>query len=244
MGLALHNSTDALDFTQRYLSSDYSEASRSRPHAQYHGALTSFPAEHKNPLLDHVLFSDHQKRQPQRHRQARRRQTSGLRTLGRRVPSLERQDAFRDPRTTKSRVCLDQDSTDQFRRDTLFDDEHLGASRFDRAAIHGFDAEHTTRPAKLARRSRPRYHDDLQLALDLSLAELGRDEAFAQYLCSPDLGELFSGDEGVYGARLAPLHLISELVHYPEYFSHDISAVTTASDPNPVSFRMSSSPDE
>ncbi|GKT47755.1 uncharacterized protein ColSpa_07936 [Colletotrichum spaethianum] len=272
MGLALHNSSDALDLTQRYLSPGPSQVSRPHQRAHYNGAyyhadgsivLNRELAEHKLPLLDLVLLTNHQKG-AQRHRQARRRQIgrstrqwcigdvaegrtialSGQQLPGeqrRRTPSLERQDAFRDARTTKF-LTSPQDARDiseLYRVGLLYDDEHLRGPGFGFDAIDRTEPEYTIRQAKQTRKTKPSgvpYDDDLQLALDLSLAELGHDEPFAQFLCSPGLEEPSSDDESTnstnstYSARLAPLHFVSELVHSPEYFSDNTLTMMTDSE--------------
>ncbi|KAK1676911.1 hypothetical protein BDP55DRAFT_661028 [Colletotrichum godetiae] len=270
-----------LDLTQRYLSPGPSQVSRPRPHAHYNGAyfhpdgsiaLTRELADHKLPLLDLILTANHQKR-ARRHRQTRRGQTprssrqwrtdetaegrnlaySGHRIPGehRRTPSLEREDAFRDPRTTKA-LLYPEDAPDiaaLYRMGLLYDDEHLRGSAFGLDVIDRYsEPEYTMRPAKRACKSKTQqipYDDDVQLALDLSLAELGRDESFAQFLCSPDLDELPSSDKSdsssTYSARLAPLQFVSELLGSPDYFSDNTPELTTdsASDSS-FSFKYSS----
>ncbi|KAG7053168.1 hypothetical protein JMJ77_0000259 [Colletotrichum scovillei] len=270
-----------LDLTQRYLPLGPSQVGRPHPRAHYNGAyfhpdgsiaLHRELADQKLPLLDLVLTANHQKR-ARRHRQTRRGQTrrstrqwrtdeaaegrtlasGGHRLPGdhRRTPSLERQDAFRDPRTTKARLYAEDapDIEELYRMGLLYDDEHLRGSAFGLDIIdHYSEPEYTMRPAKRARKSKPQqisYDDDLQLALDLSLAELGRDESFAQFLCSPELDELPSGDESdsssTYSARLAPLQFVSELLGSPDYFSDNMPELTTdsASDSS-ISFNYSS----
>ncbi|OHE92505.1 hypothetical protein CORC01_12223 [Colletotrichum orchidophilum] len=247
-------------------------------HADGSIALNRELAGLKLPLLDLILTANHQKR-ARRQRQTSRRQThrstrqwrtdeaaegrtlasSGHRLPGeqhRRTPSLEREEAFRDPRTTKSRLHPDDapDVAQLYRMGLLYDDEHLRGSAFGLDLIdHLSEPEYTTRPAKRARKSKPRqpasYDDDVQLALDLSLAELGRDESFAQFLCSPDLDELPSGDESdgsTYSARLAPLQFVSELVQSPEYFSDNtLPELTTDSDSDSsASYNFSSDEDD
>ncbi|KAJ3941995.1 uncharacterized protein N0V96_007480 [Colletotrichum fioriniae] len=258
-----------LDLTQRYLPHGPSQVSRPQPRAHYNGAyfhpdgsiaLSRELANHKLPLLDLVLTANHQKR-ARRQRQTRQSQThrssrqwrideaaegrtlasSGHKLPGehRRTPSLERQDAFRDPRTTKAWLYPDDapDIAELYQMGLLYDDEHLRGPAFGLDAIDRYaEPEYTMRPTKRARKSKPQqisYDDDLQLALDLSLAELGRDESFAQFLCSPELDELPSGDESdsssTYSARLAPLQFVSELLGSPDYFSDDTPELTTDS---------------
>ncbi|KAK1712599.1 hypothetical protein CaCOL14_006823 [Colletotrichum acutatum] len=270
-----------LDLTQRYLPPGPSQVSRPHSRAHYNGAyfhpdgsiaLPRELADQKLPLLDLVLAANHQKR-ARRHRQTRRGQTrrstrqwrtdeaaegrnlasSGYKLPGehRRTPSLERQDAFRDPRTAKARLYPEDapDIEELYRMGLLYDDEHLRGPAFGLDSIdHYSEPEYTMRPAKRARKSEPQqvsYDDDVQLALDLSLAELGRDESFAQFLCSPELDELPSGDESdsssTYSARLAPLQLVSELLGSPDYSSDNTPELTTdsASDSS-ISFNYSS----
>ncbi|WYZ40880.1 hypothetical protein EsH8_IV_001221 [Colletotrichum jinshuiense] len=277
MGLALHNSSDVLDLSQRHLHPGPSQVGRPRPRAHYNGAyyhadgsisLNRELAEHKLPLLDLVLLANHQKR-THRPRQTRRRQSPKTnqqwcideeaegRSLAlsshklpgeqrRRTPSLERQEAFRYPRTAMTRALSDQDARDiseLYRLGLLYDDEHLRGAGFALDAISRPETEYTVRPAKQTRKSKFQevpYDDDLQLALDLSLAELGRDESFAQYLCSPDLDEIPSDDESVYSARLEPLQFVSELMHSPDYFADNTPDLTTDSDSDRISFSCSS----
>ncbi|EFQ26910.1 hypothetical protein CGRA01v4_07901 [Colletotrichum graminicola] len=269
MGLALHDSCDALDLTQRYLSPGPSQVSRPRPRAHYNGAyyhadgsivLNRELAEHKLPLLGLVLVANHQKATRSQRRTRRRpicrpnRQWSiGEAAEGRalamssqklpggqrrRTPSLEREEAFRDARTTKS-LTYPQDARDiseLYRVGLLYDDEHLRGSGFGFEAIDRAGPEYTIRPAKRARKTRApevSHDDDLQLALDLTLAELGHGESFAQFLCSPDLEESSSDTESTpstYSARLAPLHFVSEVLHSPPYFSDDTPDMTTDSE--------------
>ncbi|WQF76564.1 hypothetical protein CDEST_01578 [Colletotrichum destructivum] len=280
MGLALYNTPDALDLSQRYLSHGPSQVSRPRPRAHYNGAyyhpdgsivLHRELADLKLPLLDLVLLANHQAK-TQRHRRSHRRQTSRLarqwcideanegRALARgpgqalpgphrrlpppgeqqrrRTPSLERQEAFRDVRTAKS-ILYPQDAHDiseLYRLGLLYDDEYLRGPGFDFDAIDRSEPEYTIRPAKQTRktkRSRIPRDDNLQFALDLSLAELGRDESSTQFLGSPEFEDSSSDAEAntgnsnsnshnsSYGARLAPLHLVAELMQPPEDFSSE-----------------------
>ncbi|KAK1997746.1 hypothetical protein LX36DRAFT_577796 [Colletotrichum falcatum] len=281
MGLALHDSSDALDLTQRYLSPGPSQVSRPRlPRAHYNGAYYHADGsivlgreldEHKLPLLSLVLIANHQKAARLVQRRTRRRQVSRPRrqwSIGeaaegralagwsgqklpggqrRRTPSLEREEAFRDARTTKSLVACPQDARDiaeLYRVGLLYDDEHLRGPGFGFEAIDRRGPEYTMRPAKRARKAEaPEVtrdddddndddDDDLQLALDLSLAELGHGESFAQFLCSPDLEESASDTESTsstYSARLAPLRFVSEVLHSPQYSSDDTPDMTTDS---------------
>ncbi|KAK2029171.1 hypothetical protein LX32DRAFT_375614 [Colletotrichum zoysiae] len=265
MGLALHDSSDALiDLTQRYLSPGPSQVSRPRPRAHYNGAyyhpdgsivLNRELAEHKLPLLSLVLLANHQKA-ARLQRQARRRHISrpsrqwcigealamgGQKLPGgqrRRTPSLEREEAFRDARTIKSLTCPQdaRDIAELYRVGLLYDDEHLRGSGFGLETIDRDGPEYTLRPAKRARKPKApevSEDDDLQLALDLSLAELGHGESFAQFLCSPDLEEPPSDAESAastYSARLAPLHFVSGVLHSPGHFSDDTPDMTTDSE--------------
>ncbi|KAK2047223.1 hypothetical protein LZ31DRAFT_517843 [Colletotrichum somersetense] len=279
MGLALLDSSDALDLTQRYLSPGPSQVSRPRSRARYNGAyyhsdgsivLNRELAKHKLPLLSLVLLANHQKA-ARLQRQARRRQISrpnrqwcigeaaegralamsGQKLPGgqrRRTPSLEREEAFRDARTTKSPTCPQdaRDIVELYRVGLLYDDEHLRGSGFGFEAIDRDGPEYTMRPAKRARRPKApevSEDDDLQLALDLSLAELGHGESFAQFLCSPDLEESPSDAESAastYSARLAPLHFVSEVLHSPGHFSDDTPDITTDSESESESDSVSS----
>ncbi|KAK1470112.1 hypothetical protein CCUS01_06496 [Colletotrichum cuscutae] len=264
MGLRLHSSSSYaldLDLSQRYLSPGPSQVSRPRPRAHYNGAyfhpdgsiaLHRELADQKLPLLDLTHRSTRQWRTDEA-AEGRNLASSGHKLPGehRRTPSLERQDAFRDPRTTKARLYPEDapDIKELYRLGLLYDDEHIRGPAFGLEVInHHSEPEYTMRPAKRARKSKPQqisYDDDVQLALDLSLAELGRDESFAQFLCSPELDELPSGDESdsssTYSARLAPLQFVSELLGSPDYFSDNTPELTTdcASDSS-ISFNYSS----
>lgn len=241
MGLALHNSSDALNILSHgppQVTNTNTKTPPSRPSrgTHYNGAflrpdgslsLSGELSDHNLPLLEIVLLAN-QQRSNQRHRQrqAHRRHLSeravhqwrseeaaegaALAALGavrlpredplpapqlRRTPSLERQGAFRDPRTSKERRKEEErDITEMYRLGMLYEDEHNSGSGFNLDGVGR--PEYTIRPAKTRRRkTRQRsYEDDLQLALDLSLAELGRDESFARYLLSPDLDECPSED--------------------------------------------------
>ncbi|KAK1977072.1 hypothetical protein LZ30DRAFT_753072 [Colletotrichum cereale] len=232
-------------------------------------------AEHKLPLLGLVLLANHQKA-ARLHRQTRRRQIgrpgrqwcigeaaegralalSSQKLPGgqrRRTPSLEREEAFRDACTTKSLTCPQDahDISELYRVGLLYDDKHLRGPGFGFEAIDSTGPEYTMRPAKRARKTKApevsHDDDDLQLALDLSLAELGHSESFAQFLCSPDLEESPSDAKSTtstYSARLAPLHFVSEVMHSPQYFSDDTPDMTTdsesESEPDSISYAEAS----
>ncbi|EQB55723.1 hypothetical protein CGLO_04338 [Colletotrichum gloeosporioides Cg-14] len=214
-------------------------------------------ADQRFHLLDLVLHANHQRR-AQRHRTRRRRQTNrsiqqwrsdqtdegrelaaldGVSVPGetpqrRRTPSLERQGAFRLPGTTRSRIQQDEEGLDElYRLGLLYDDEHLRGEGFELGSIAHPEPEYTVRPAKRARGSqaqRRSYEDDLQLALDLSLAELGRDESFARYLCSPDLDEPPSEDDG--SSHFTSSQFDSGLLSPPDSDTEDTPDLTTDSE--------------
>ncbi|KAF6810537.1 hypothetical protein CPLU01_15287 [Colletotrichum plurivorum] len=239
MGLALHNSSDALNILSHgpsMVTTTTTPSARPSRGAHHNGAflrpdgslsLSGELSDHNLPLLEIVLVANQQRRnQRHRQRQARRRhlgeravhqwcseeaaEGAALAALGavrlpredplpapqlRRTPSLERQGAFRDPRSSKERGQEEErDITEMYRLGMLYEDEHIRGSGFDLEGIGR--PEYTIRPAKTRRRKTRQgsYEDDLQLALDLSLAELGRDESFARYLLSPDLDECPSED--------------------------------------------------
>jgi len=118
----------------------------------------------------------------------------------RRPPSLERQEAFRDGRTSKKRACLvgaDDfgDDADLYRLGLLYDDEHERGSGFTFDAIVRNEPLYrlNVRPIKRGRRaaiSAPSFSHRHGLPLDLSFAAFGDDEAIAQFLISPEESEL------------------------------------------------------
>lgn len=214
-------------------------------------------ADQRFRLLDLVLHANHQRR-AQRHRTRRRQQTDrciqqwrsdqtdegrelaaldGVRIPGegpqrRRTPSLERQGAFQLSGTTRSRIQQEDEGLDElYRLGLLYDDEHLRGEGFELDSIAHPEPEYTVRPAKRARGSqaqRRSYEDDLQLALDLSLAELGRDESFARYLCSPDLDEPPSEADDT--SDFTTSQFDSGLLSPPDSDTEDTPDLTTDSD--------------
>ncbi|KAF9873070.1 hypothetical protein CkaCkLH20_09580 [Colletotrichum karsti] len=262
MGLALHNSSNALES----LSQGPSQVTtRPRPRAHYRGAflradgslsLNREYADQRLHLLDLVLHANHQNRVQRRRRTCRRPQNnrtvsqwrsdetaegraiaalSGVRVPGeapqlRRTPSLERQGAFRLPGTTKGQMDQEQrDVAELYRLGLLYDDEYLRGEGFELGSIVHDEPEFAMRPAKRARRTRSQrrsYEDDLQLTLDISLAELGRDESFARYLLSPDLDEPPSDDE----STLERLHPATGLITPPESLCGETPDLTSESD--------------
>ncbi|KAL0932126.1 uncharacterized protein CTRU02_213079 [Colletotrichum truncatum] len=281
MGLALHNSSDALEL----LSQDLPQVGRLRPGTHYRGAYLrvdgtlSLSREHAHqrlPLLDLILLRNHQRETTQRPRQTRRRHQQQNRSIQqwrydeaaegralaaiasvrlpgsslcpqrRRTPSLERQNAFCEPRkTNKSRMAQraaqeEKDIAELYRLGLLFDDEHVRGEEFELHSIVHSEPGYTMRPAKKAHKSTAQeysFEDDLQFALDLSLAELGHDESFASYLLPPGLDEISSADESTDSS---PSHFISEPVSSPHSLNDDLPDLTTDSDSDHASLDSSS----
>lgn len=154
-------------------------------------------------------------------------------------PSLERQEAFRDPTTSKnnSRASSvartgslsrgdtftynnnnnngsqgDLEVAELYRLGLLYDDEHVRGSGFTLDVIVHEDPVYAVRPAKRRRHGGSRKRAEslfsevpAELPLELSFAELGKDEVIARYLISnPDfefgakeyMEELFARGDG------------------------------------------------
>uniref|UniRef100_L2FY50 Uncharacterized protein n=1 Tax=Colletotrichum fructicola (strain Nara gc5) TaxID=1213859 RepID=L2FY50_COLFN len=201
MGLSLHNSADALNL----LSQGPSQVTHPRTRAHYKGAFLRADGS----LSLNREYAD---------------QRFHLLDL--------RQGAFRLSGTTRSRTNQDEEGLDElYRLGLLYDDEHLRGEGFELGSIAHPEPEYTVRPAKRAQRSqaqRRSYEDDLQLALDLSLAELGRDESFARYLCSPDLDEPRSEDDD--SSQFTTSQFDSGLLSPPDSDAEDTPDLTTDSD--------------
>lgn len=126
----------------------------------------------------------------------------------RRTPSLEREEAFRDETTCKRNLrrvgsdvtAIDASVAELYRLGVLYDDEHVRGAGFNFDSIAEQPA-YTLRPMKRGRKvNRARgfdVHDPkLALTLELSMAELSRDDAIAQYLITPSPSEA-SWDEAI-----------------------------------------------
>lgn len=131
---------------------------------------------------------------------------------GRRPPSLERQEAFRDGRTAKKRACLasadDLSDEDLYRLGLLYDDEHERGSGFTFDAIVRSEPLYklNVRPIKRGRQDtnlKNSFGGQFDLPLDLSFAGLGDDEALAQFLISPEESELEYEEDVINSALVA-----------------------------------------
>ncbi|KAH7374565.1 hypothetical protein B0T11DRAFT_1581 [Plectosphaerella cucumerina] len=115
-----------------------------------------------------------------------------------RVPSLERQDAFRDPSTTRpaplrslSQGCEDEDPevAELYRLGLLYDDEHLRGAGFGLNAIIRDEPSYTvTLAVRSPRRHRKGSHRDpaapAKLPMDWTFTGLVEDDDVARYLVS------------------------------------------------------------
>lgn len=110
-----------------------------------------------------------------------------------RVPSLERQNAFRDASTVRapparslSQGCEAEDPeiAELYRLGLLYDDEHLRGSGFDFNAIVRDEPTYTvtTRPTRRSRRARD---DAIKLSMDWTFSGLEDDDEVARYLVDP-----------------------------------------------------------
>lgn len=156
----------------------------------------------------------------------------------RRPPSLERQEAFRDARTVKRRVTIDD--AELYRLGLLYDDEHERGSGFNLDAIVHDEPAYTLN-MRATKRGRKRKSDHAHgqardLPLNLSFAALGDDEALARFLISPDEEELYTANDTethAFGSTAAdttatPLQIVYELEHSlfsPAISLHDLHAL-------------------
>jgi len=137
-----------------------------------------------------------------------------------RRPSLEREEAFWDPTTSKrARTCSMEDSVvsvvdadadpetaQLYRMGILYDDEYTRGSAFTLNTIIHDEPEFTIRPAKRQRKARAEpsaaeaaaarniFFSQNGLSLHLSFAQLQHDEMIAQYLISPSPSEVNPAD--------------------------------------------------
>jgi hypothetical protein len=150
-----------------------------------------------------------------------------------RCPSLERQEAFRDPATSKRNLQasisslygdVDVDTAELYRLGLLYDDEHSRGSGFNLNTIVHEEPTFALRPSKRARKINDSRGCDLEqhsLQLDLSFAQLGQDDRIAQYLISPSPSEA-SDDETIQhrsedrSSKRPPLKVIYELIEAEE----------------------------
>ncbi|KAI9166548.1 hypothetical protein HJFPF1_02657 [Paramyrothecium foliicola] len=156
-----------------------------------------------------------------------------------RRPSLEREDAFRDATTAKGNVRLrravntiasDEDAqvAELYSMGLLYDDDEQSRTEaFNLNSIKHDETLYTIRPSKRARKNRTRGSDE-PLHLDLSFADLGNDNAIAQYLMSPSAAEPSTEGEASHqsqhGSRAdVPLRVIYELATSTPSYDVDTS---------------------
>ncbi|KAM0334495.1 hypothetical protein ACHAQA_001524 [Verticillium albo-atrum] len=206
MGLALHNSPVDLAFTTKHFPVPSPRLSVIRK------PRTAHPKAVARALLDRgftpedlpAFIRDPQTHEPRRreHRARRHGTTNdtdddGVR-LARssvplpsdnsrnRVPSLERQNAFWDPRTTKRPVTLSDDAevAELYRLGLLYDDDHARGSGFVLDAIVREAPAYsiTTRARKRTRRGSKASSIGLQM--DWDFTGLEEDDEVARYLLS------------------------------------------------------------
>jgi len=163
---------------------------------------------------------------------------------GRRPPSLERQEAFSDARTTKKRQRSPDllDEAELYRLGLLYDNEHERGSGFTlntivhNAPVYSIGVRHArvkrSRRAKTLGAAEP---GRAELPLDLSFTGLADDDAIARYLISPKVDEITVGGEeeekeeeevtSPASTDTAPLTIIYELdssTHAPQISHCDI----------------------
>ncbi|KAH8898284.1 hypothetical protein GQ53DRAFT_817565 [Thozetella sp. PMI_491] len=123
----------------------------------------------------------------------------GDRARERRPPSLERQEAFREPSSSRKRSFSGMadllDEAELYRLGVLYDDEQERGAGFDFDAILRDEPQFSVRPAKRGRgRKGKPCASSLEhapcLPLHLSFSTLRDDEALAAFLISPEASEL------------------------------------------------------
>ncbi|TDZ54450.1 hypothetical protein CTRI78_v006355 [Colletotrichum trifolii] len=251
MGLALHNSSDALDTFPRGIpqvtalptfGTQYQES--------YPGADGTLPSSRElsnfeSPLLNLVLLADHQNRPltrrttHTRHHNQRRWCCDGVTESSvqsavqprkeppehRRTPSLERQGAFRAKRTNKRCITRNGDGS------ILPTDEFIHGDDLRLEINPRRELEHSMGTAKSSQRSRMlqgSFEGDFQIALHLSLAELGRDRELARLLLSCE------ESDGLSDGGCACDPQVSRLINYAP---NDIPDLVDSSDPCQERFR-------
>ncbi|KAM0281441.1 hypothetical protein ACHAQH_003564 [Verticillium albo-atrum] len=207
MGLALHNSPVDLAFTAKHFSLSSPRPSAVRKSRSVH------PKAVARALLDRgfapedlpVLSRESHAHAPRRneHRARRHgpatdpdhdairlaRSTVPLPSDGSRdrVPSLERQNAFWDPRTTKRAARHDEgaDVAELYRIGLLYDDDHTRGSGFGMDAIVRDEPAYsiTTRPSR-KRARRGSKGGSVGLHMDWDFTGLEEDDEVARYLLS------------------------------------------------------------
>ena len=167
-----------------------------------------------------------------------------------RCPSLERQDAFCDPKTYKGKVHVkpmthvvaaadDEDAqvAELYRMGLLYDEgeqRQRADAAFGLNDIHHDEPVYSVRPARRGRRAnknKSRGGYDGPLPLNLSFADLGGDNDLAQYLVSASTSEApGAGDDSIqhssrHASRqtTAPLRVIYELATSRLSFDVDTS---------------------
>ena len=164
-----------------------------------------------------------------------------------RCPSLEREEAFCDPKTFKGKVRVkrmphvtntedDAQIADLYRMGLLYDDgEQLQRSdaSFGLNDIHHDEPVYSIRPARRGRRTNSNNKSwgyDGPLPLNLSFADLGDDSDLAQFLASSSEAPATAGDDSLqHSSRRAsrttsvPLRVIYELATSRPSFDVDTS---------------------
>ncbi|KAI8960316.1 hypothetical protein F5Y11DRAFT_330229 [Daldinia sp. FL1419] len=106
--------------------------------------------------------------------------------FGRSKPRLERQEAFREPKTQGFYSDVVEDDADLYKLGLLYDDEHSRGSYFNLDAIVHDEPVYSVRPAK---RSKKQRHEQSYLHLDLSYTWLSSDVDVRPFL-APEVHEV------------------------------------------------------
>ncbi|KAF3059866.1 hypothetical protein GL218_04653 [Daldinia childiae] len=108
-------------------------------------------------------------------------------------PRLERQEAFREPKTQGFYSDVVEDDSDLYKLGLLYDDEHTRGSYFSLDAIVHDEPVYSIRPAKRARKQRK---EESYLHLDLSYALLSSDIDVGPFL-APEVHEILTPAEDI-----------------------------------------------
>lgn len=153
-----------------------------------------------------------------------------------RRPTLEREDAFRDPSTAKGKVHIrrrpesgndDQQVAHLYRLGLLYDNEQdRGSDSFNLSSIRHEAPLYSIRPAKKHRKADKPF--ERRLHLDLSFSDLGDDEVLAPYLMAltrPEADDLKTNQHlsRESAEPQPPLRVIYELANSEPSFDIDTS---------------------
>ncbi|KAI1469277.1 uncharacterized protein F4812DRAFT_422588 [Daldinia caldariorum] len=119
-------------------------------------------------------------------------------------PRLERQEAFREPKTAQGFYSdVVEDDSDLYKLGLLYDDEHTRGSYFSLDAIVHDEPIYSVRPAKRARKQR---QEKSHFPLDLSYALINRDVDVGPFL-APEVHEIPVPVEDISAPQDKPKHI-------------------------------------